>query len=71
MLISNVFTDHFTNINFDPQNDILPEPKIEDGGIDLRNTDLKKLSALNDFLEIQTIVGNQLKMIKEPISEVK
>lgn len=66
VVISDVFTNYFTNMNFDPQRDIIPEPKIEDGGSDLRNTELKKLSALNDFLEIQTIVGNEIKKIKEP-----
>lgn len=66
VVISDVFNDYFTNMNFDPQREIITEPKVEVGGTDLRNTELKKISALNDFLEIQTIVGNQIKNIKEP-----
>lgn len=70
-VISDVFIDYFVNRYFDPQNNIIPKPVKEDVGIDLRNDTSKKKTALNDFLEIQTIIGNQLKNLKELNIDIK
>ncbi|MEJ5105154.1 hypothetical protein [Chryseobacterium sp. MYb328] len=71
LVISDVFITNFINRYFDTQKGIIPKPKKEDLGVDLRNDTIKKQSALNDFIEIKTLLREQIKKIKEPDTEIK
>lgn len=70
VIVSDVFENLYTN-ETDEYNQFKDRPKIQDIGTDLRRDDLRKQSALNEFLEIQTLVGEQVKNIKKPINEIK
>ncbi len=65
VIISNVYDEAFKNEYFNPQENIIPKP-IKDG----RYVSNDK-SALERFLETKTIIGEQIKNIKEPINEIK
>ncbi|WP_407477731.1 hypothetical protein [Elizabethkingia anophelis] len=71
IVISDVLIDNYINKGFDPIQNIITKPEKEDMGTDLRNDIIKKQGALNDFLEIQTLLGTQIKNIKEPNTEIK
>lgn len=65
IVISDVYDIAYRNKYFNPQENIIPKP-IKETTYFSRNGD----SALRNFMEIRTIVGNQIKDIKEPNSEI-
>lgn len=65
IIISNVYDILFRNKYFNPQENIIPKPKKDSSYISNDQT------ALERFLEVKTIVSNQIKNIKEPITEIK
>ena len=65
VVISDVYDVSYDNKRFDPTSNNTTIPKRESTSRGL------KQDALDDFLEIKTIVANQIKNIKEPIVEIK
>lgn len=65
VIISDVFDVAYDNKHFDPMSDNITIPKRESKSRGL------KQDALDDFLAIKMIVADQIKNIKQPITEIK
>lgn len=68
VVISDVYDKVFLNDFFNPQNNLVPKPRPDASY--LSSDTSSKIIALNRFKGISTVIGNQIKIIKEPITEI-
>lgn len=69
-----IISDVFENVYVNESNryyEFKGKPQKINTGTDLRRDDLKKLEALRNFMEVKTELGGKIKIIKEPITEIK